>query len=182
MHDTGIACVRYSVDMKIALFTLLAILLVSSGSFFFKTERSVPSPQVVESQKNDPSSVPLTSLNRSGQGLTKLPSGILTMTHLEQLDISNNRLSGALPAEIRFLQKLQILDLSDNAMTGLPAELGQLSQLRVLDASNNKLTGIPHELGNLQNLEVLDLSDNSISEQDLDVIRAKLPKTTEIIL
>lgn len=124
----------------------------------------------------------LTSLNRSNQGLTALPSGILSMTDLEQLDISGNRLTGALPAEIRFMAKLQVLDMSDNQMTGLPAELGQLSQLRVLDASNNNLTGIPHELGNLQNLEVLDLSDNNISMQDLEAIRAKLPKETEIIL
>jgi Leucine-rich repeat (LRR) protein len=67
-------------------------------------------------------------------------------------------------------------------MTGLPAELGQLSKLRVLNASDNQLTGIPHELGNLQNLEVLDLSGNNISEQDLQIIRSRLPTSTQIIL
>lgn len=166
--------------MKTVLLIILALLLASLGSYFYDADTArVEAPQVTPAADQADA---LTTLNRSNQGLTKLPTGILAMTNLEKLDISNNRLEGALPAEIRFLQKLRILDMSDNAMTGLPAELGQLSELRMLDVSNNNLTGIPHELGNLQNLEVLDLSDNSISPQDLDVIRAKLPKTTEIIL
>lgn len=165
--------------MKTLLLIILAILLTSLGSYFYDADTArVEAPQVTPPADETET---LTTLNRSNQGLTKLPTGILTMTNLEKLDISNNKLEGALPAEIRFLQKLKILDISDNAMTGLPAELGQLSALRMLDVSNNRLTGIPHELGNLQNLEVLDLSDNNISPQDLEVIRAKLPRT-EIIL
>lgn len=120
--------------------------------------------------------------DESGKNLTKMPEHILTMTDLQELDLSHNALTGALPSEIRRLQNLEMLDISDNMMTGLPAEIGQLSKLRILNASNNQLTGLPHELGNLRNLEVLDLSGNDISNQDLEIIRSKLPTSTRIIL
>lgn len=104
------------------------------------------------------------------------------MTSIQQLELSHKALTGSLPAEIRHLSNLQVLNISNNKMTGLPAELGQLSKLRILNASNNQLTGIPHELGNLRNLEVLNLSGNDISEFDLNDIRKKLPASTQIIL
>ena len=129
-----------------------------------------------------PAGTPALTVNRSGQSLTKMPQDILAMTFVQQLDLSNNHLTGALPAEIRHLSNLQVLNISSNKMTSLPAELGQLSKLRILNASNNQFTGIPHELGNLQNLEVLDLSGNDISEFDLQEIRKKLPASTQIIL
>ena len=160
---------------------LIATFLAATGFFFYAQQPSV-SPVDSESEHETQMIPALTSRDRSGQNLTTMPTDILAMNNLQQLDLSNNMLTGALPAEIRHLQNLQILDISNNKMTGLPAELGQLSKLRVLDASNNQLTGIPHELGNLQNLEVLDLSGNDISEQDLHIIRDKLPKTTRITL
>lgn len=170
--------------MKIVLLLILGILIASGG--FYVYESKIETPEAREDRSDtatDAAPRPsLTSLNRSNQGLTKLPPEILQMINLQYLDVSSNRLTGALPAEIRFLQNLEILDISNNEMTGLPAELGQLAKLRVLNASNNKLTGIPHELGNLQDLEVLDLSDNDISGEDLKIIRDKLPKSTEIIL
>ena len=79
------------------------------------------------------------------------------------------------------LTKLQILNASNNQMTGVPAEVGQLLNLEILDLSNNKLTGLPNELGNLKNLKTLNLSGNNYSIQDLDYIRAKLPSTVNII-
>lgn len=125
---------------------------------------------------------PKTKLNLSGQGLSKLPSYVLSVTFLEELDISNNNLAGALPAEIRFLKKLRILKADNNLMTGVPAEIGQLENLQVLDLSNNRLTGLPNELGNLKKLKVLNLSGNDYSEQDLNVIRQGLSSDVEIIL
>ena len=99
---------------------------------------------------------------------------------MEELNLSNNRLTGALPAEIRHLTNLRVLDASRNQMTGVPAEVGQLSSLQDLDLSDNRLTGLPLELGNLQKLRRLDLRGNNVSSQDLSAIRAKL-KDTEIL-
>src|SRR3989344_3845961 len=150
---------RVYTTMKTLLTLILIVLLAAAGFYVYSAQTNAPE-EPSHKQVNEPSPVPaLTTLNRSNQGLTKLPSEILSMTNLQQLNISNNRLTGALPAEIRHLQNLEILNISNNQMTGLPAELG-----------------------NLQKLEVLDLSDNDISEYDLNIIRERLPKTTEIIL
>lgn len=119
-------------------------------------------------------------LDLSGTGLTKVPAYVFDRTELEELDLSDNSLTGALPAEIRHLQRLRVLDASGNRMTGVPAEIGQLSALQDLDLSENELTGLPLELGNLQNLRRLDLRGNAVSQQDLAAIRARL-KDTEII-
>jgi len=98
------------------------------------------------------------------------------------LDLSGRGLTGSLKAEVRQLTELTTLNLSGNNFTGLPSEVGQLSKLKVLNLANNPLTGLPYELGNLQNLQVLDLRGTMYAKEDLEVIKAKLPKTTTILV
>jgi len=126
--------------------------------------------------------IPVTNgvLDLSGKGLTKAPSYIFNRINIEELNLSNNNLEGALQAEIRHLQNLKVLNLSSNRFTGVPAEIGQLKELEVLDLSNNLLTGLPYELGNLSKLKLLDLSGNNYSEADLSKIRGTLPSSTVI--
>lgn len=126
------------------------------------------------------SNTPGPTLDMSNQALTNVPMSVFKQTNTTALDLSHNQLTGALPAEVRHLQNLKILDLSDNNFTGVPAEIGQLGKLEVLDLSNNQLTGLPYELGNLANLQVLDLRGNQYSEQDLAIIKKHLPATTVI--
>lgn len=100
----------------------------------------------------------------------------------EVLDLSNQNLNGALQAEIRNMKNLKVLNLSNNNFTGVPAEVGQLDKLEVLDLSNNPITGLPYEIGNLQNLKTLNLKGTNYSKQDLEVIKQKLPSTTQILV
>ena len=121
-------------------------------------------------------------INLSGQGLTKAPSYIFDRTEVEELNLSNNALDGALQAEVRLLQNLKVLNLSNNNFTGVSAEVGRLSKLEVLDLSNNSLTGLPYEIGNLSNLKTLDLRGNAYSKMDLDRIKKTLPSTTQVLV
>lgn len=120
-------------------------------------------------------------LDLSNTGLQQVSQDVFTKTNLEELDVSNNQLTGALPAEIRHLQNLKVLRASNNQMTGVPAEVGQLHKLEILDLSNNMLTGLPYELGNLQNLKELNISGNNYSEHDLDIIVQNLPDSVTVI-
>ncbi|KKU48921.1 MAG: Leucine rich repeat protein [Parcubacteria group bacterium GW2011_GWA2_46_9] len=114
-------------------------------------------------------------LDLSNKGLDSLPAYVLDMTYLEELNLSSNGLTGALPAEIRKLRNLRKLDVSRNSMTGIPAEISQLSNLEVLDYSYNQITGMPYELANLKKLKTFNLTGNKFSEQDLTVIIKDLP-------
>lgn len=116
----------------------------------------------------------------SGQGLAQTPKYVFDKTDIEKLDLSRNKLTGALQAEIRHLQNLKVLDLSNNQFTGVPAEIGQLNELEVLDLSNNNITGLPLELANLTNLKVLNLKGNDYSKTDLGFIKEKLSVSTII--
>jgi Leucine-rich repeat (LRR) protein len=120
-------------------------------------------------------------LDLSNKGLMETPSYIFDRTTINELNLSNNQIDGSLQAEVRHLQNLTILNLSDNNFTGVPAEVGQLKNLEVLDLSNNQLTYIPNELGNLSSLKVLDLSGNNYSAVDLETIKENLPSSTTII-
>lgn len=114
-------------------------------------------------------------MNLSGQGLSKLPSMVLENSALEELDVSNNNLTGALPSQIGQLRNLKKLNASNNQMTGIPAEIGQLTKLEELNYSGNQITGLPNEIANLKNLRVFNLSGNQYSVQDLVGIKRQLP-------
>ncbi len=120
--------------------------------------------------------------NEAGGTKVEVYAGISVGDKSTILNLSGKQLTGSLKAEVRFLQSLTELNLSNNEFTGIPAEIGQLGELRVLNLAGNPVTGLPHELGNLQKLEMLDLRNTSYSKQDLDVIVARLPETTTILV
>ena len=130
-----------------------------------------------ELTRNDEPAARGRALDLRGRGLTAVPMDVFDRTDLETLDVSENRLTGALPSQLGRLTNLKTLDASDNRMTGVPAEVRMLRDLETLDLSNNDITGLPLELGDLTQLKVLDLRGNPYSTQDLDAIAAKLTNT-----
>ena len=107
----------------------------------------------------------VTHLDLSDNQLTGgIPAELGSLTNLTHLDLPYNQLTGGLPAELGSLSKLTRLGLPYNQLTGgIPAELGSNS-LEDLSLDSNQLTGeIPAELGNLTNLEVLRLRSNQLT-------------------
>ena len=167
-------------DMKKALIMLAALLFATGVGCQKNVNPRVEKPvnnNVVQSRKTAPG---LEKIDISHRLLTKIPSLIFDHTNAGELNVSYNNLTGAIPAEIRHLSKLKILNMSNNQLTGLPAELGQLQDLEILDVSNNKLTGLPLELGNLKKLKKFVISGNKYSNDDLTKIREMIPQA-EII-
>ncbi|KAL4191491.1 hypothetical protein AMTRI_Chr07g30240 [Amborella trichopoda] len=90
------------------------------------------------------------------------------LPNLEQLDLSNNQISGCILENIgEVMQNLWILDLSSNSISGfIPNSTGNMEGLTVLHFYKNKLMGpIPTSMGNLKNLRTLVLRGNKLSEQ-----------------
>jgi Leucine-rich repeat (LRR) protein len=157
---------------------------LSQDSSLTPIEKALEVKEMVESKTEEPESTESqrTTLNLSGQGLTKAPQYIFDRTSLNTLNLSYNNIGGSLQAEIRQLTQLRTLNLSHNSFTGVPAEVGQLANLEVLDLSYNPITGLPYEIGNLKQLKTLDLRGTQYSTQDLEVIRKNLPLGARVIV
>ncbi|CAL9099141.1 unnamed protein product [Musa textilis] len=91
-------------------------------------------------------------------------SRVRTLVISGYLQLSGNRLSGAIPPEIGRIRNLSLITLDNNWFSGhLPPDIGGLP-LAVLNVSDNRLSGaIPEKIGALQCLWSLDLSRNNLS-------------------
>ncbi|CAN1143761.1 Probable LRR receptor-like serine/threonine-protein kinase At3g47570 [Linum perenne] len=118
----------------------------------------------------------------------KLKSLEGNLTKLIELSMSNNYLSGEIPASIQNCQKILKIELAHNNLSGvIPLEVFSLTSLSIfLDLSSNRFTGtiptcisleglymqdnhlqgiIPSSLSSLRGIQELDLSTNKLSGQ-----------------
>lgn len=82
------------------------------------------------------------------------------------INLAQRSLIGNLPPEWYFFKDtLQLLDVSNNALTGpIPAEYGVFTRLRWLRLNRNNLSGeLPDSLGQLKSLMHLNVQDNNLS-------------------
>ena len=94
-----------------------------------------------------------------------IPAEIGRLTDLARLSLWGNRLQGEIPPELGNLANLTHVDFTLNQLSGaIPPELGNLTDLTVLGLEQNQLTGeIPADLGNLVNLRTLLLAGNQLT-------------------
>ncbi|KAK6236391.1 hypothetical protein SCA6_011728 [Theobroma cacao] len=93
-----------------------------------------------------------------------IPDMIGAMTALEVLDLSENELTGKIPNALFSLKNLKGIYLFRNNLSGEIPQVIRASNLSVIDLSANKLTGrIPDDIGKLENLLGLVLFFNQLS-------------------
>ncbi|XP_058089163.1 probable LRR receptor-like serine/threonine-protein kinase At1g56140 isoform X3 [Magnolia sinica] len=110
-------------------------------------------------------------LSASGSQLTKIPNFIGNW-NLTNLDVSENYMTGPLPASIGNLTNLTSLNIGSNNFTGsLPPELGNLTSLQKLYIDSCGLSGqIPSTFVHLRKVNTLWASDNNFTGKIPDFI------------
>ncbi|PON60178.1 Mitogen-activated protein kinase kinase kinase [Parasponia andersonii] len=110
----------------------------------------------------------LSVINLRGNSFNgSIPESLFNLA-LEEVDFSENQLSGPIPSgstsSTRLFESLHFLDLSMNNIQGtIPAEMGLFSSLEYLNLSwNNLKSRVPPEFGMFRNLTVLDLRSSGL--------------------
>lgn len=107
-----------------------------------------------------------TGIERLGNWISRADDMVspLILRNLKFLAIRNNRRLTEIDFEFFMnIQNLEVLYLSDNALTSIPREIGYVKQLRLLDVSNNSLSYIPEQISHLPVLRHLNLLHNDYS-------------------
>lgn len=114
----------------------------------------------------EPANVHLQVLHLQSNELEgSIPTQLVRLVALEDLDLSMNTLTGSIP-DLSLLPRLVSLSLSDNdfAPQTIPKSILHMGTLQRLLLSQIHLTGtIPDSIGFLSNLQVLDFSGNSLT-------------------
>ncbi|XP_021669949.2 probable LRR receptor-like serine/threonine-protein kinase RFK1 [Hevea brasiliensis] len=93
-----------------------------------------------------------------------LPSQLVKLPYLQEIDFAYNLLNGSMPREWASLPLTSISVLVNRLSGEIPKELGNITTLTYLCLEANQFSGaIPSELGKLINLQTLILSSNLLT-------------------
>lgn len=108
----------------------------------------------------------LISLDLSANRLSgSLSAEVESLSSLRLFNLSHNRFHGLIPASYTTLAAVQNIDLSSNALSGpLPATLDRLKHCLTLNVAQNMLSGpLPTSVGDMTLLGFLDVSQNQLT-------------------
>ncbi len=109
------------------------------------------------------------------QSLAALENGQLSS--VSRLQLAEN-LTEFPQAVFDLANSLEVLDLSNNALSSLPDDFGRLKKLKILFLSNNQFETLPKVLADCPNLEMIGFKANKINAVD----EAVLPKQTRWLI
>ncbi|KAL8061357.1 hypothetical protein ABFX02_02G081500 [Erythranthe guttata] len=104
----------------------------------------------------------------------------LTLIHLL---LENNQLTGRIPSTIGLVDKLEVVRLDRNLLSGpVPPNLNNLVSVQELYLSNNALTGSLPNLTGMNLLNYVDMSNNSFDATDIPPWFSSLMSLTSLIM
>ncbi|KAI8821301.1 uncharacterized protein EV422DRAFT_495801, partial [Fimicolochytrium jonesii] len=103
-------------------------------------------------------------LDISSRNLSHFPALPAQFNGLVELHLVNNWITAIPGSILGRLERLQVLDLSQNLLAQLPAEIGGLRELREVYVRENRLVGLPVELADAGRLRVCDFGRNRITD------------------
>lgn len=102
-----------------------------------------------------------------------IPSSLVNHPTLQLADVHGNALSGNLPVVVGENTKLQLLIIHSNNIGGIvPEQIGLFREMKVLDISFNAFTGTLPSLDSLSQLEFLTTSGNNFTEQPMPFLQS----------
>lgn len=90
-------------------------------------------------------------------GISLNPGG-----QVQAIRLPDNNLRGPIPAQLRNLRALEVLDVSDNEITNVPAELSEIANLREIYLDRCQLTDLPALTG-AAGLQTLSVRENALT-------------------
>lgn len=113
----------------------------------------------------------LDTLDLHGNHLQRLPLGLRRLEHLTTLNLSKNKLGNESLSVITQVGSLRELRLADNALNGtLTPRLSNLKNLEVIDISNNAITTLPPNSDEISKLRILNVAGNKLSSLPFELL------------
>ncbi|WP_028469928.1 COR domain-containing protein [Neptunomonas japonica] len=104
----------------------------------------------------------LEQLNLSKNHIDELPDFLFDLHNLKIISLQSNRIR-VIPSGIERLINLIRIDLNDNELESIEEGLGNIGALTTVYLGRNNLRSLPSSLANLNNLKVLSLAGNRLN-------------------